>query len=74
MSCMAIYAAGLALIDDLGERAIIQMDPVRIRVALLAANPPDNPVETALIGPFVPANPLIALSGPTYDIHPNFPP
>jgi hypothetical protein len=71
---MANCAAGLALIDDLGERAIIQMDPVQIRVALLAANPPDNPVETALISSFAPANPLIALSGPTYDIHPNLPP
>ena len=43
--------AGLALIADLGDRAIIQMDPVKTRVALLAANPPDTPEKRTMSRP-----------------------
>jgi hypothetical protein len=43
--------AGLALVADLGDRATIQLDPVQLRVALLAANPPDTPVKRFMSPP-----------------------
>ena len=53
----------LAIRGRLSQRAIIQMDPVKPRVALLAADPPDTPEKTHHV-PVRTADRSILSSGP----------